>query len=120
MSFQGFVKTTKRIGYLRFGKYTESWLEKDTALGIINITKLKKDIKQAGWELSLRGYLGISLFGSMLSTIVYLVISALIISLLFAFGSDIAVSLVLAIFSQYCLHFTLVQEKQALMHRYQP
>ena len=98
MSFQTFVKTYKRIGYLRFGKYAESWLEKDTALGIINITKLKKEIKQAGWELSLRGYLGISLFGSLLSTIISLVVSALLLLVLLATGSDIVVSLVLGLF----------------------
>ena len=93
MSFQSFVKTYKRIGYLRFGKYTENWLEKDTALGIINITKLKKEIKQAGWELSLRGYLGISLFGSVLSVIISFAISALLIIGLFLSGTNIAITL---------------------------
>lgn len=97
MSFQNFVKTYKRIGYLRFGKYTESWIEKDTALGIINITKLKKEIKQAGWELSLRGYLGISLFGSVLSTIISLIVSVLLVLIFLATGSDIAVTLVLGV-----------------------
>ena len=98
MSFQSVVKTSKRIGYLKFGKYTEGWLEKDTALGIINITKLKKEIKQAGWELSLRGYLGISLFGSLISSIISLVISVLFILMLIFSSGDIVVSLVIGLF----------------------
>lgn len=98
MSFQSVVKTSKRIGYLKFGKYTESWLEKDTALGVINITKLKKEIKQAGWEVSLRGYLGISLFGSLISSIVSIVLSVLFVLILIFSGGDIVVSLVLGLF----------------------
>ena len=98
LSFQSVVKTYKRIGYLKFGKYTESWLEKDTALGIINITKLKKEIKQAGWELSLRGYLGISLFGSLSSTVFSLIISTLLITMILLSSGNIALSLVVGIF----------------------
>lgn len=96
MSFQSVVKTYKRIGYLTFGKYTESWLEKDTALGVINITKLKKEIKQAGWELSLRGYLGITLFGSILSFAISLVISALLVLTILLSG-NIALAIVTGI-----------------------
>ena len=99
MSFQTFVKTYKRIGYLKFGKYTESWLDKDTAVfGIINITKLKKEIKQAGWELSLRGYLGISLFGSILTAAISIVASVLITLLFLLNGSNLSVTLVLGLF----------------------
>lgn len=97
MSFQSVVKTYKRIGYLTFGKYTESWLEQDTALGVINITKLKKEIKQAGWELSLRGYLGITLFGALLSFAISLVISALLVLSILLTG-NIPLALVMGIF----------------------
>lgn len=97
MSFQSVVKTYKRIGYLKFGKYTESWLEQDTALGIINITKLKKEIKQAGWELSLRGYLGITLFGSILSFAISIVLSVLLTLMMFFSNGNIALTLVTGI-----------------------
>jgi flagellar protein FlaJ len=97
MSFQNIVKTYKRIGYLKFGKYTENWLEQDTALGIINITKLKKEIKQAGWELSLRGYLGISLFGSLLSSVISLIISALLVVMMVFSGMELALTVIMGI-----------------------
>ncbi len=97
VSFQSVVKTYKRIGYLKFGKYTEGWLEQDTALGVINITKLKKEIKQAGWELSLRGYLGITLFGSILTFAISLVVSALLVLSMLLSGNNIALVIVSAI-----------------------
>ena len=111
VSFQSVVKTYKRIGYLKFGKYTEGWLEKETALGIINITKLKKEIKQAGWELSLRGYLGITLFGSLMSSVISLIISALVVLIIVFTGGSIPVAIVLGLFlavSSFAIFFVAV------------
>jgi len=55
LSFSNFNKSFKRIGYLRFGKYADRWfISKEK--GIINVEKLQKEMRQAGWEVSIRGY----------------------------------------------------------------
>ncbi|MHA2366141.1 MAG: type II secretion system F family protein [Candidatus Hodarchaeales archaeon] len=65
VSFDDFKKAFKRIGYLRFGKYADPII----ARGGPQLDKLKKQMKQAGWEVSLRGYIGMAIFGSLLTFI---------------------------------------------------
>lgn len=101
MSFSNnVVRAYKRIGYLKFGKYTEKWIaNQETAMmGMINIPKLQKEIKQAGWETSLRGYLGIALFGSILSGVIT-AIFGLLISLLTLIGGDTSTGIIFGLSS---------------------
>jgi len=77
---------------LKFGKYTKKWIEKENVWGIINIPKLSKELKQAGWETSLRGYLGISMFGSILSTIITLITGLALTLLVSLSGGDMTIS----------------------------
>lgn len=69
-SVNDFKKSFKRISYLRFGKYADKWFIKEDLIGSPWVDKLKKEIKQAGWEYSIRGYIGMSIFGSLLGFLI--------------------------------------------------
>ena len=93
MSFTtNIVSTYKRIGYLRFGKYTKEWVNKESVFGVIHIPKLAKELKQAGWETSLRGYLGIAMFGSILSVISTFIIGTIITLTMYISGFNVIVT----------------------------
>ncbi|MHA2307596.1 MAG: type II secretion system F family protein [Candidatus Hodarchaeales archaeon] len=53
-------KFIRRVGYLRFGRFLESWIEKG------RFDKLNRNLKTAGMDISVRAYLGSALFSSIL------------------------------------------------------
>lgn len=62
----------RRVGYLRFGSWADRLIKK------YSFNKLKKEMRQAGWETSLRGYIGTTLFGSiLLGLLVFLILFGL-------------------------------------------
>ena len=65
-----FKKSFKRISYLRFGKYADKWFIAHDKVEKPWVENLKKEIKQAGWEYSIRGYIGMAIFGSLLGFII--------------------------------------------------
>jgi len=86
LTLTDFNKTFKRVGYLRFGKYADRWfISKDIPSPWT--VKLRKEMKQAGWEMSLRGYLGMMLFG-MLLTFVSTIVLGILISILISISSN--------------------------------
>ena len=60
------------MGYLRFGEFADR-LIKNQKLSLVDFEKLKKQMHQAGWETSLRGYLGMTIFTSIIAFILTLV-----------------------------------------------
>ncbi len=53
-------KVIRRVGYLRFGRFLESWIEKGRFEG------LNRSLKKAGMDISVRAYLGSAIFCSLL------------------------------------------------------
>jgi len=53
-------KVIRRVGYLRFGKFLESWIEKGS------FDRLNRSLKRAGMDISIRAYLGSAIFSSIL------------------------------------------------------
>ncbi|MFX0084196.1 MAG: type II secretion system F family protein [Candidatus Hodarchaeota archaeon] len=53
-------KVIRRVGYLRFGKFLESWIEKG------RFERLNRSLKTAGMDISVRAYLGSAIFSSIL------------------------------------------------------
>ncbi|MFX0015632.1 MAG: type II secretion system F family protein [Promethearchaeota archaeon] len=53
-------KVIRRVGYLRFGRLLESWIEKG------RFERLNKSLKRAGMDISIRAYLGSAIFSSIL------------------------------------------------------
>ena len=53
-------KAIRRVGYLRFGRFLESWIEKG------RFERLNTSLKKAGMDISVRAYLGSAIFCSIL------------------------------------------------------
>lgn len=53
-------KVIRRVGYLRFGRFLESWIEKG------RFERLNTSLKRAGMDISVRAYLGSAIFSSLL------------------------------------------------------
>ncbi|MFW9930884.1 MAG: type II secretion system F family protein [Candidatus Thorarchaeota archaeon] len=62
----------KRQGYLRFGNFAERSLINRGSIGFVDFNKIQKSMKQANIEISLRGWIGMSLFATLIVTIVAL------------------------------------------------
>jgi flagellar protein FlaJ len=84
---------------LKFGKYTQKWVEKENVFGIINIPKLSKELKQAGWETSIRGYLGISMFGAILSIAITIFFGLILATITTFSGADVTLAIGLLVLS---------------------
>jgi hypothetical protein len=63
-------KVIRRVGYLRFGRFLEPWIEKG------RFNKLNRNLKTAGMDISVRAYLGSALFSSILVGILSLFIAS--------------------------------------------
>jgi flagellar protein FlaJ len=63
-------KVIRRVGYLRFGKILEPWIEKG------RFENLNRALKTAGMDISVRAYLGSALFSSILVGILSLFITS--------------------------------------------
>ncbi len=63
-------KVIRRVGYLRFGKILEPWIEKG------RFDKLNRNLKTAGMDISVRAYLGSALLSSFLVGIFSLFITS--------------------------------------------
>jgi flagellar protein FlaJ len=61
-------KVIRRVGYLRFGRFLESWIEKG------RFERLNTSLKKAGMDISVRAYLGSAIFSSLLVGILSVVI----------------------------------------------
>ena len=68
-----FLAYFKRMGYLRFGEFAER-LIRNQNFSLVDFEKLKKQMRQAGWETSLRGYIGTTIFISIISAVLGLVV----------------------------------------------
>jgi len=53
-------KYIRRVGYLRFGKYLEPWIEAG------HFERLNMSLKKAGMDISVRAYLGSAIFSSII------------------------------------------------------
>ena len=53
-------KVIRKVGYLRFGKFLEPWIEKG------RFERLNRSLKRAGMDISVRAYLGSAIFSSIL------------------------------------------------------
>lgn len=65
-------KAIRRIGYLRFGRFLESWIEKG------RFERLNISLKTAGMDISVRAYLGSVIFSSILIGILTFILTTLI------------------------------------------
>jgi flagellar protein FlaJ len=88
----------KRQGYLRFGDFAERRLIKRGQIGFLDFPKIQKALKQSGSETSLRGYVGMALFSSLIATIISLLIGLLLISFIFLTTTDLFSTLFLFLF----------------------
>jgi len=62
-------KVIRRVGYLRFGRFIEPWIEKG------RFERLNTALKRAGMDISVRAYLGSAIFTSFLTGILAFIIS---------------------------------------------
>lgn len=86
-------RTYKRVGYLRFSKQAEAMIASGSIFfGLVEVEKLRQQIKQAGWEVSLRGYIGMTLLGAWLTVFLSVVVSILSVVALSALGTDITMA----------------------------
>jgi flagellar protein FlaJ len=53
-------KVIRRVGYLRFGRFLEPWIEKG------RFERLNTSLKKAGMDISVRAYLGSAIFSTLL------------------------------------------------------
>jgi flagellar protein FlaJ len=65
-------KVIRRIGYLRFGRFFEQWIEKGRFEGLNN------SLKKAGMDISVRAYLGSAVFSSMLIGLLSFIITTIL------------------------------------------
>ena len=65
-------KVIRRVGYLRFGRFIEPWIEKG------RFERLNTALKRAGMDISVRAYLGSAIFTSFLTGILGFIISLLL------------------------------------------
>jgi flagellar protein FlaJ len=70
-------KVIRRVGYLRFGKFLESWIEKG------RFERLNQSLKTAGMDISVRAYLGSAIFSSILVGFFSFLITAVVIFIMF-------------------------------------
>ncbi|MFX1517452.1 MAG: type II secretion system F family protein [Promethearchaeota archaeon] len=61
-------KVIRRVGYLRFGRFLESWIEKG------RFERLNTSLKKAGMDISVRAYLGSAIFSSLLVSILSIIL----------------------------------------------
>ncbi|UCG03665.1 MAG: type II secretion system F family protein [Candidatus Heimdallarchaeota archaeon] len=61
-------KVIRRVGYLRFGRFLEPWIEKG------RFERLNTSLKKAGMDISVRAYLGSAIFSSILVGILSFII----------------------------------------------
>jgi flagellar protein FlaJ len=71
-------KVIRRVGYLRFGRFIEPWIEKG------RFERLNAALKRAGMDISVRAYLGSAIFTSFLTGILAFIISFLLTYLILA------------------------------------
>ncbi|UCE13151.1 MAG: type II secretion system F family protein [Candidatus Heimdallarchaeota archaeon] len=62
-------KAIRRVGYLRFGRFLEPWIEKG------RFERLNTSLKKAGMDISVRAYLGSAIFCSILVGVLSFVIT---------------------------------------------
>ncbi|MFW9779126.1 MAG: type II secretion system F family protein [Candidatus Heimdallarchaeota archaeon] len=74
-------KVIRRVGYLRFGRYLEPWIEQG------RFERLGTSLKKAGMDISVRSYLGTAIFSSILVGFLAMVFS--IVGGLTFLGSDL-------------------------------
>ncbi|MHA1977431.1 MAG: type II secretion system F family protein [Candidatus Hodarchaeales archaeon] len=65
-------KVIRRVGYLRFGRFIEPWIEKG------RFERLNISLKKAGMDISVRAYLGSAIFTSVLVFFLSLLITTLL------------------------------------------
>lgn len=65
-------KVIRRVGYLRFGRFFEPWIEKG------RFERLNNSLKKAGMDISVRAYLGSAVFSSILIGILSLIITTIL------------------------------------------
>ena len=70
-------KVIRRVGYLRFGRFLESWIEKG------RFERLNRSLKKAGMDISVRAYLGSAIFCSLLVGVLSFILITLGIIFLF-------------------------------------
>ena len=92
-----FVAFFRRQGYLRFGDFAEKRFIKRGQIGFIDFLKIQKALKQSGSETSLRGYIGMALFSSLIMIVVSLIIVVLSTPVILISTSDIVTTLFLVI-----------------------
>jgi flagellar protein FlaJ len=61
-------KYIRRVGYLRFGRYLESWIERG------KFERLNRSLKKAGMDISVRAYLGSAILSSIIVGFLVLII----------------------------------------------
>ncbi|MHA1940974.1 MAG: type II secretion system F family protein [Candidatus Hodarchaeales archaeon] len=69
-------KVIRRVGYLRFGRFFESWIEKGRFEGLNNA------LKKAGMDISVRAYLGSAVFSSIIVTFTSMILTAILTGLI--------------------------------------
>ncbi len=65
-------KVIRRVGYLRFGRFIEPWIEKG------RFERLNTSLKKAGMDISVRAYLGSAIFSSFLIGILSFIVTTLL------------------------------------------
>ncbi len=69
-------KVIRRVGYLRFGRFLEPWIEKGS------FERLNRSLKRAGMDISVRAYLGSAIFSSILVGFLSFFITTLLVLLI--------------------------------------
>ena len=92
-----FIAFFRRQGYLRFGDLAEKRLINRGHIGFMDFPKIQKAMKQAGFETSLRGYIGMALFSSLISFIFSILLFIFLSSTLFISTFDISATLLVLI-----------------------
>lgn len=64
-------KVIRRVGYLRFGRFLEPWIEKG------RFERLNTSLKRAGMDISVRAYLGSAIFSSFIVGVLSFLVTAL-------------------------------------------
>lgn len=78
-------KVIRRVGYLRFGRFLEPWIEKG------RFERLNTSLKRAGMDISVRAYLGSAIFSSFIVGVISFLVTALFTALVLQ-NTDPAIS----------------------------
>ena len=78
-------KVIRRVGYLRFGRFLEPWIEKG------RFERLNTSLKRAGMDISVRAYLGSAIFSSFIVGGISFLVTALFTALVLQ-NTDPAIS----------------------------